>query len=102
MNVMRMNLCVAFACAIFAGLTASISADDAQLDRAKELYRSAAYDEALGVLDSIRATAPPTETLEVSEYRVFCLVALDRKDEARNAICEAAHLQIREALVNSG
>jgi len=77
---------VAFACAIFAGLTASISADDAQLDRAKELYRSAAYDEALGVLDSIRAAAPSTETLEASEYRVFCLVALDRKDEARNAI----------------
>jgi hypothetical protein len=86
MNVMRMNLCVAFACALFAGLSASVSADDAQLDHAKELYRSAAYDEALGVLDSIRATAPPTETLEVSEYRVFCLVALDRKDEARNAI----------------
>lgn len=86
MNVMRMNLCVAFACALFAGLSTSVSADDAQLDRAKELYRSAAYDEALGVLDSIRATAPSTETLEVSEYRVFCLVALDRKDEARNAI----------------
>jgi hypothetical protein len=86
MNVMRMNLCVALACALFAGLSASVSADDAQLDRAKELYRSAAYDEALGVLDTIRATAPSTETLEVSEYRVFCLVALDRKDEARNAI----------------
>ena len=86
MNVMRMNLCVAFACALFAGLSASVSADDAQLDRAKELYRSAAYDEALGVLDTIRASAPSTETLEASEYRVFCLVALDRKDEARNAI----------------
>ena len=86
MNVMRMNVCVAFACALFAGLSASVSADDAQLDRAKELYRSAAYDEALGVLDSIRATAPSAETLEVSEYRVFCLVALDRKDEARTAI----------------
>jgi TonB family protein len=86
MNVMRMNLCVALACALFAALSAVVSADDAQLDRAKELYRSAAYDEALGVLDDIRATAPSTETLEVSEYRVFCLVALDRKDEARNAI----------------
>jgi hypothetical protein len=86
MNVMRMNLCVALACALFAGLSAPVSADDAQLDRAKELYRSAAYDEALGVLDAIRATAPSTETLEASEYRVFCLVALDRKDEARTAI----------------
>ena len=86
MNVMRMNICVALACVFFAGLSASASADDAQLDHAKQLYRSAAYDEALGVLDTIRATAPSTETLEVSEYRVFCLVALDRKDEARNAI----------------
>jgi hypothetical protein len=86
MNVMRMRICVALACVFFAGLRASASADDAQLDHAKQLYRSAAYDEALGVLDTIRATAPSTETLEVSEYRVFCLVALDRKDEARNAI----------------
>ena len=86
MNVMRMNICVALACVFFAGLRASASADDAQLDHAKELYRSAAYDEALGVLDTIRASAPSTETLEASEYRVFCLVALDRKDEARNAI----------------
>jgi hypothetical protein len=86
MNVMRMNICVALACVFFAGLSVSASADDAQLDHAKELYRSAAYDEALGVLDTIRATAPSKETLEASEYRVFCLVALDRKDEARNAI----------------
>lgn len=86
MNVMRMNLCVALACAFCVALGTSVSADDAQLDRAKELYRSAAYDEALGVLDTIRASAPSSEALEVSEYRVFCLVALDRKDEARNAI----------------
>src|SRR5678815_4116082 len=86
MNVTRMNLRMALACSMFVGLCAGVSADDAQLDRAKELYRSAAYDEALGVLDAIRATAPSPETLEVSEYRVFCLVALDRKDEARNAI----------------
>jgi len=86
MNVMRMNLCMALAWAFCVALGVVVSADDAQLDRAKELYRSAAYDEALGVLDTIRATAPSPEALEISEYRVFCLVALDRKDEARNAI----------------
>jgi hypothetical protein len=86
MNVMRTNPCVALACAFMVALSAVLSAADAQLDRAKELYRSAAYDEALGVLDTIRATAPSPEAVEVSEYRVFCLVALDRKDEARNAI----------------
>lgn len=86
MNVMRTNPCIALACACCVVLSAVVSADDAQLDRAKELYRSAAYDEALGVLDTIRAIAPSPEALEVSEYRVFCLVALDRKDEARTAI----------------
>ena len=86
MNVMRMYLRVALACALFAGMSSTVTAADAQLDRAKELYRSAAYDEALGVLDTIRATAPSPDALEVSEYRVFCLVALDRRDEARNAI----------------
>ena len=86
MNVMRMNSWMALACAFCIALGAVVSADDAQLDRAKELYRSAAYDEALGVLDTIRATAPSPEALEVSEYRVFCLVALDRRDEARTAI----------------
>jgi hypothetical protein len=86
MNVMRMNLRMALACAMCVAMCAALSADDAQLDRAKELYRTAAYDEALGVLDAIRATAPSTDVLEVNEYRVFCLVALDRKDDARNAI----------------
>jgi hypothetical protein len=86
MNVMRMYLRVALACACFVAMCSTASAADAQLDRAKELYRSAAYDEALGVLDTIRVTAPSPDALEVNEYRVFCLVALDRKDEARNAI----------------
>jgi hypothetical protein len=86
MDVMRMKRHMALACAMFVGLCAGVNAADAQLDRAKELYRSAAYDEALGVLDTLRATAPSSEAVEVNEYRLFCLVALDRKDEARSAI----------------
>ena len=86
MIVMRANVRTALASAMVLAMCAVISADDDLLGRAKELYRSAAYDEALGVLDSIRATAPSANAIEVNEYRVFCLVALDRKDEARNAI----------------
>lgn len=56
-----------------------------ELNRAKELYRSASYDEALSVLDSLPA-AETSEAIEVHEYRVFCLVALDRKDDARKAM----------------
>ena len=86
MIVMRTPVLMALASAMFLSIGGDVRADDGPLDRAKELYRSAAYDEALGVLDSIRATDSSPDGVEVNEYRVFCLVALDRKDEARNAI----------------
>jgi tetratricopeptide (TPR) repeat protein len=53
------------------------------LKRAKDLYASASYEEALQVLDTLKDSTPSTEA---SAYSVFCLVALGRKDEARNAI----------------
>jgi hypothetical protein len=62
-----------------------LRAADDPLVRAKELYRTAAYDEALGILDGI-SDSSPSATIEVNEYRVFCLVALDRKDDAKSAI----------------
>jgi TonB family protein len=56
--------------------------DDA-LKRAKDLYASASYEEALQLLDTLKDSTPSTEA---SAYSVFCLVALGRKDEARTAI----------------
>ena len=61
-------------------------ASDESLDRAKELYRSAAYDEALAVLDQLANESTGATKIEASEYRLFCLIALDRKAEARVAI----------------
>jgi len=86
MSVMRTSVSVVLASVMCLTWCAVVAADDDLLGRAKDLYRSAAYDEALGVLDSIAATTPLVDSVEVNEYRVFCLVALDRKDEARNAI----------------
>ena len=59
-----------------------------ELARAKDLYRSASYDEALVVLDQIGkdAAAAASDRLEASEYRLFCLIALDRKADARTTI----------------
>jgi hypothetical protein len=85
MSVIRMSVSVALASAICLALGAAVRADDDPLGRAKELYRTAAYDEALGILDTI-STSAASDILEVNEFRVFCLVALDRKEEARNAI----------------
>ena len=85
MSVIRMSVSVALASAMCLAFCGVVKADDDPLGRAKELYRSAAYDEALGILDTISETAA-SDNLEVNEFRVFCLVALDRKDEARSAI----------------
>jgi len=51
--------------------------------RAKSLYASADYEEALQLLANVKSTVASTE---VEAYRVFCLVALGRRDEARDAI----------------
>ena len=85
MSVIRKSVSVALASAMCLALCVVVRADDDPLGRAKELYRSAAYDEALGILDTI-STAAASDSLEVNEFRVFCLVALDRKEEARTAI----------------
>ena len=66
-------------------LAPGVVAEDT-LTQAKELYLSAAYDEALVVLDRLQSEAPQSGTTEVAQYRVFCLLALNRRDEARRGI----------------
>ena len=59
--------------------------------RAKSLYAAAAYDEALAVLDQLQSAAPAEDSTSIAEYRVFCLLALDRGDEARKNIDGILH-----------
>lgn len=56
------------------------------LERAKDLYGLAAYDEALVMLERLHETAPPGESSEVAGYQMLCLLALGRTDDARKAI----------------
>ena len=70
------------ALAIIVGGPTVAFAQDA-LKRAKDLYASASYEEALQLLDTLKDSTPSTEA---SAYQVFCLVALGRKDEAKTAI----------------
>ena len=56
------------------------------LTRAKDLYLAAAYDEALVLLEQLKSQPQSTAATEVEQYRAFCLLALDRGDEARHAI----------------
>jgi TonB family protein len=73
-------LLVAGCCA----LTSSISAQD-QFSRAKELYASASYEEALALIDKI-PPGPGGETVEVSEIRILCLFGLGQTERAQSAI----------------
>ncbi len=56
------------------------------LAAARDLYASAAYEDALSVLDRL----PPPRSVEdaraISEYRAFCLLALGRTTDAEHAI----------------
>jgi TonB family protein len=61
---------------------AASAASDAALERAKDLYLSAAYEDALAALGSVRTDVSVSEAVEVAEYRVFCLLALSRRAEA--------------------
>jgi len=61
------------------------AADD--LATARDLYASAAYEEALTALNRARAAGvPPADAFAVEQYRAFCLLALGRGKEAQSAI----------------
>src|SRR6186997_1974671 len=87
MKAIRRLFALAMAATTWIVLSSGLTASE-ELNRAKDLYRSAAYDEALTILNGLPAGADPTEAVEVREYKVFCLVALDRRDDARKAMAE--------------
>jgi TonB family protein len=64
-------------------LWASLAFAQDSLRTAKDLYASASYDDALGVLSRLRESDPKPE---VEQYRVLCLVALGRQTEAEAAV----------------
>jgi len=74
-----------FAIILALAVSTSAAASD-ELARAKDLYRAASYDEALTVLDQIAAQTSGPALAELNDYRLFCLIALDRKADARVAI----------------
>jgi len=71
---------------LIAAAAAAATAEQNPLERAKDLYASAAYEEALSTLarvnDSVAST--PEVQRQVDEYRAFCLFALGRQEEAES------------------
>jgi TonB family protein len=57
------------------------------LAAARDLYASAAYDDALALLNRLRATEHPAgQSRAIEQYRAFCLLALGRASDAEQAI----------------
>ena len=60
---------------------------EGSLATARELYTSAAYDDALAMLDGLMPSAPVVEERQsIDLYRALCLVALGRSSDADRAI----------------
>jgi TonB family protein len=63
--------------------TAALPAVQDQIQVIKDLYVSASYEEALAAIAKLDPSIP---NLEAEQYRVFCLVALGRMDDADKAV----------------
>src|SRR4051794_37129265 len=62
------------------------------ISTAKDLYASAAYDEALVALKAAKERGGPDVVRQAEEYTAFCLVALGRQREAESAAESAIRL----------
>lgn len=53
---------------------------------ARELYFSASYEDALGVLSRLDTSGPTPDRLSINQYKAYCLLALGKMTEAEQAI----------------
>lgn len=85
-----MNRMLRLAVVLALALTGAASRAGAQQDSlasARQLYGSAAYDEALSMLDRLKSAPPASrDGLALDQYRAFCLMALGRQSDAVQAI----------------
>ena len=67
-------------------LFAATAAAQDNLTRARELYESAAYEEALVELGRLKTADPASSAAAIDRYRALCLMALSRGAEADEVI----------------
>jgi hypothetical protein len=68
-------------------MAATAGAEQDSVAAARDLYASAAYEDALAVLNRLPGSGRPVdETRTIEQYRAFCLLALGRAAEAERAI----------------
>jgi hypothetical protein len=68
-------------------MAATVRAEQDSVAAARDLYASAAYEDALAVLNRLPGSGRPVdEARTIAQYRAFCLLALGRAAEADHAI----------------
>ena len=81
------RLTVMMAAALIVVMSATAHAEDESVTAARELYASAAYDDALRMLDGLLNTSvSPDDRRAIGLYRALCLVALGRAADADLAV----------------
>jgi tetratricopeptide (TPR) repeat protein len=78
-TVLRTLCCCLF---LWSLMAPRLAAQDG-LQAVRDLYASADYEEALSAAGKLTADPP---NIEVEQFRIFCLVALGRTDEAQRAV----------------
>src|ERR1700688_2847198 len=74
------------ACAMVVATSVAAAGQDS-LSTARDLYSGAAYEDALVLLNHLRANGPRSDEIpKIDEYRAFCLLALGRAADAEQAI----------------
>jgi TonB family protein len=83
----RMKVGVLTSLAAVLLMAAAVGAEQDSVAAARDLYASAAYEDALAVLNRLPGSGRPVdETKTIEQYRAFCLLALGRAAEAERAI----------------
>ncbi len=67
-------------------MVAPVRADQDSVAAARDLYASAAYEDALALLNRLPGSNRVDEKKAIEQYRAFCLLALGRAAEAEHAI----------------
>jgi TonB family protein len=91
-TIQRLLVVPATCLIVVTGAAATAAAAQDPLGAAKDLYASAAYEEALSALTSAKEHGAPEVVRQADQYVAFCLLALGRKSEAE----AAAESAIRE------
>jgi tetratricopeptide (TPR) repeat protein len=90
---------VACLVALLVGVVATPATAQDTLAGAKQLYGSAAYQDALQVLEKLKAGNPSADdAFEIDKYRAFCLFALSRNTDAEQVVAQMSQARPRFVL----